>query len=443
MKISELLSEAGPIGRKYQHIEDLVFTNGSHGGLHAAERLRGMSQQGGTIELKWDASPVLYWGRDSQGQFSLIPKNAWEYLKRGKTELAGGIKTTINSPKDIENFIVNTGKTEPGQETLRKKYAQELAGLWSYFEKASPENGYVEGGLLFYPGKPAVLNPKTGEYEFTPNITTFHIDKNSVLGQKISKAKIMAAVTGYYETIGSAEESRYPNAEKLSTPDLIIQGTTYVEQAPKIDTKLIDRAEQYIESNSAAIDSFLSPKPGLSKPGDVLYRFFNQNLRIKGVKEKFSQWVQANLSEKQASKLLTDPGLEKTLVAVEMLTDAKTDLIQKLSAETHADVRQTKPEGYVQTHPGTEFKRDLPGQFIKTVDQPTWSPTREDKQYIESLELEASYPGNIGAMEVAKFFQIANPQDKDLFKRLVAKGNKKLAWALVQKITKTKLQGDF
>lgn len=75
MKIRELLKEAGPaVGRKYQHIEDLVFTNGSDGGIHAAERLHSMGQQGGTIELKWDGSPVIYWGRDEQGRFSMIPK---------------------------------------------------------------------------------------------------------------------------------------------------------------------------------------------------------------------------------------------------------------------------------------------------------------------------------------------------------------------------------
>ena len=77
------------IGRKYQHIEDLVFTNGAKGGLHAVERLRYMSSQGGNIELKWDGSPVVYWGKQD-GIFMMIPKNAWDYIKRGKTELADG-----------------------------------------------------------------------------------------------------------------------------------------------------------------------------------------------------------------------------------------------------------------------------------------------------------------------------------------------------------------
>jgi hypothetical protein len=378
MKIRELLSEAAAVGRKYQHIEDLVFTNGSDGGVHAAERLRSMAGQGGTIELKWDGSPVVYWGRDEQGRFSMFPKNAWEYLKRGKTELDNGVKTVMYSPEDIKNFILGTGK--PGndeQAVQRTAYAQELMDLWPYFEKVSPRKGYVEGGLLFYPSKPAVLNPKTGEYDFTPNITSFHIPRKSELGTQISKAKVMVAVTGYYDTLGSSEEGRYPNAESLSTPDVIVQGTTHVSEAPGIDDRLIDDAQEYIETNAGTIDNFLSPKPGLSKPGDVLYKFFNQNLRIAGVKEKFKDWATQNLSGGQAAKIVNDPALDTILTAVEKLSSAKSDLIKRLSAGTHGGIRQTKPEGYVQAHPGGQFKKDLPGQFVKAIDQGTWAPRKD------------------------------------------------------------------
>lgn len=54
---------------------------------------------------------------------------------------------------------------------------------------------------------------------------------------------------------------------------------------------------------------------------------------------------------------------------------------------------------------------------------------------------EASYPGNIGAMEVMKFFQIANDKQKQLFKELVQKGKKGLAWKLIQDTVGVKLVG--
>lgn len=59
----------------------------------------------------------------------------------------------------------------------------------------------------------------------------------------------------------------------------------------------------------------------------------------------------------------------------------------------------------------------------------------------ESINYEASYEGNIGMMEVAKFFQIANEAQKKLFKELLEKNKRGLAWKLIQDVTDTKLQG--
>jgi hypothetical protein len=373
------LQEAAPaIGRKYQHIEDLVFTNGSSGGLHAIERLQSMAGQGGNIELKWDGSPVIYWGRDESGTFYMIPKNAWEYLKRGKTKLETGVSTAPKTPDEVQRFITGTGRVDPGKEDTRKHYAREMSNLWPYLEQASPEVGFVEGGLLFHPGAKPTVNKHTGEYEFTPNITTFHIGQSSELGQRIGKAKVMVAVTGYYPELGSSEEGRMPDAESLSTPQVIVQGTTYAEPPEDLELSGLMRVQDFISQNANLIDNFIAPKPGLSKPGDILYKFYNQNLRTPGVKQKFHDWVTRNVSAGQSQKILADhAGLNAILDAVEMITHAKLELINSLSAGTHGGIRQTKPEGYVQAHPGSQFTHDVPGQFVKAIDQANWSPDKE------------------------------------------------------------------
>lgn len=54
---------------------------------------------------------------------------------------------------------------------------------------------------------------------------------------------------------------------------------------------------------------------------------------------------------------------------------------------------------------------------------------------------EASYPGNLGMMELAKFFQVADDAKKKLFQELLQKGKKGLAWKLVQDTVDVKLQG--
>jgi hypothetical protein len=62
MKPSDFLTEAAApkVGRKYQHIEDLVLSDGSHGGLHAIERLKHMGEEGGSIELTSKVTLVCF-----------------------------------------------------------------------------------------------------------------------------------------------------------------------------------------------------------------------------------------------------------------------------------------------------------------------------------------------------------------------------------------------
>lgn len=62
-------------------------------------------------------------------------------------------------------------------------------------------------------------------------------------------------------------------------------------------------------------------------------------------------------------------------------------------------------------------------------------------ELLENL-LEASYAGNIGAMEMAKFFKIASPDEKSLLRELIQSNKAKSAWKLIQKVTKTRLKGE-
>jgi dephospho-CoA kinase len=56
---------------------------------------------------------------------------------------------------------------------------------------------------------------------------------------------------------------------------------------------------------------------------------------------------------------------------------------------------------------------------------------------------EASYVGNLGAMEMIKFKQVASPELWALMKSLIEKGKEEEAWLLLQKVTGTKLKEAF
>ena len=53
---------------------------------------------------------------------------------------------------------------------------------------------------------------------------------------------------------------------------------------------------------------------------------------------------------------------------------------------------------------------------------------------------ELAYKGNIGIMELEKFFELATPEQKSKFKQYRAQGNNAQAWKLVQQVTGVKLQ---
>lgn len=57
-----------------------------------------------------------------------------------------------------------------------------------------------------------------------------------------------------------------------------------------------------------------------------------------------------------------------------------------------------------------------------------------------SLIMEASYAGNIGAMEVFKFFSKATPEEKEVFQHALKSKDYDTAWEMIEKVSGTKLQ---
>ena len=60
---------------------------------------------------------------------------------------------------------------------------------------------------------------------------------------------------------------------------------------------------------------------------------------------------------------------------------------------------------------------------------------------LEDLSLvEAPYKGNIGMMEMFKFYEIASPTQKEKMKALIAAKKFNEAWTFLQDVTGVKLQ---
>lgn len=354
------LTEAPKVGREYQHLEDLVFVDGSAGANEAADILDKLGADAGDVSIKWDGNPTVYWGREPDGQFVLVGKNGW-----------GRNKST--SPADLANFIKSTGKGED----WRDKFGNDMAGIFRIMEKATPPDfrGYVYGDLLWHPGKPFQAT-KEG-IQFTPNKVTYTVDPNSNLGKRVKTAKVGVVVHSMYDEFGSKSGTPIDDVGALNSPEAVVLGQTYVTHQPKVDTSHVKEIRSLAAKNGATIDKFLAPVAGLSDMKSIIYTFVNQIVKAQQLNnltaDGFFNWLKTSKvsPNKQAKIAALAEQNPKALPAIFQLVNkimaVKNDLIDQLDAAP-ADVKASTAgeqggEGYVAL-----------GSKTKLVPRHRWTP---------------------------------------------------------------------
>lgn len=270
MRIYEILVESAPapktIGREFNHLEDLAFTE-PQGGRRAIEILKRLSKDARDVAIKWDGAPTIYWGRDEDGTFRLVGKNNWS-RDEGKS----------NSPEELEKFVLSRGKGED----WRPKFAKDLAALWPVFEAATPADfrGYVYGDILFHPGKP--YTGADGIMTFTPNQTTYEVKGTSSVGRRIAKATVAVAAHKLYESFGDKTGVDLENVSDLNkTPGLVVFGQTYVNHQPAVDASNLHAIEKLVNQRGSGIDAFLAPVAGMGYLQASIYSFVNAQSKAK------------------------------------------------------------------------------------------------------------------------------------------------------------------
>jgi len=364
--LKEDLAPTAPkkVGREFNHLEDLVFTE-PNGGKKAVELLKGIAQDSKDVSIKWDGNPTVYWGREPNGQFRMVGKNNW-----GREEGAS------NSPEELKQFIMSRGKGED----WREKFASDMASLWPIFEKATPADfrGYVYGDILFHPGKP--FEGGNGKLTFTPNQTTYSVRGTSNIGRRISKAKIAVAVHKHLDYFGDKSGEPISDVAHFNTsPDLVVFGQTYVTHQPAVNADNLSAIEKIVNSKSALIDKFLAPQPGLSDLQTILYTFVNNQSKAKALDkitpEAFFAWVKTSKVSPAKQQKITAlaaqhaGALTDIFYLVRELMKAKDEVIRELDSAEGDITAHTggKPggEGYVY-------------KDAKLVPRDRWTPFRAD-----------------------------------------------------------------
>jgi hypothetical protein len=349
------------VGREFQHLEDLVFVDGSTGAKNALRYLRELAAGNSYPMIKWDGNPTIYFGRLPTGKFVLVGKNAW--LK----------KQLLNTPDELRDFVMTTGKGED----WRSEFADSLVEMWRLFETATPKSfrGFLYCDVLYHPGNPYKRNTKTDRFEFTPNLVTYGVSIASDLGARMVRARVAVAAHSHAREFGSSDKN-IMSAAVLDgfAPSVIVLPPITVPEAPSIDIDYLSEIQSEIAINGAALDEFLSPVPRLSNPASIIYQFTNSALPIgyQNLEARFSEWIDANLSEGQASlfrnKIAENPkGFRALFRLVALIGEAKNSAIDQLDQATPDIVASTGER------PGGEGYVDAKHK-VKLVPRTRWNP---------------------------------------------------------------------
>ena len=294
MRAREILTEAAKVGRNLQHLEDLVFIEGSAGAMEALNILERFGKDVSDVSIKWDGTPAVIFGRDAEGEFIL-------------TDVAGfnskSYDGRVKSADALHDMLLNRGKEVDDN---RRAFAQAMANIWPAFESATPADfrGFIHGDLL-YNRRPPVDN---GQFVFKPNKVTYRVRTDSNIGQRIANSDVGVVIHTHTDFDGNITQA---DANTLIEGALFIMPPVISQQPAQIDVNGINELRNYVRKNARIIDALLQPQPGLSDIKNIVYTYVNQMSRAGRWDELptgFADWLTTSkVSPNKQAKLLAMP----------------------------------------------------------------------------------------------------------------------------------------
>ena len=302
------------VGREFQHIEDLVYIEGISGVNRALYRLAQIAKNSKPLEVKWDGSPAIIFGRDENGTFHFGDKYA---------------KQMLTNPREVYEYY-----TRSSQSDSRKQFALEMAELCPVYAAATPKNfrGFIEAGLMYKTTPP---QNERGEYYFTPNTVTYFVDSGSALGERIGNSTSGAAATGTFDKLPELGGQRRPVGDvykHISGDRVVIIPPKFTDTATQVDVDKLRTISRYAASVAQPLEQFIQPEQGLSDIRGIIYRYVNsqvddpQNLGKLG--HNFVEWV-------KTSGVVSQPKQEKILKRIESNTKGANAVFKLVQAIMH------------------------------------------------------------------------------------------------------------
>jgi hypothetical protein len=330
-----------------EHLEDLVFRNGSAGIKRAIDIAQHTAQATGkTATVKWDGKPALIFGRDANGTFILTDVSGFT---------AKGYNGLFTSPRQVRKHLAARdaqaqaqGKPATRVATLAPIYDK----LWGMLDSAVPQNysGFFQGDLLYMDTPPV----EAGNYVFTPNTVEYKIPANSDVGQRIGKSDVGIAMHTKYAEPGAPKEP-IGNFKFKPVSGLLLLEPVYAKENVKLNQKLVKELRSVLSNYGSAIDQLFNPADLRAQQITDLPRlcvdYINSRVgtNFDQLVNQFGEWLLANAGPRKFAntvEYLQSPrsnlaGLAAAFEAWGLLHDIKMDILQQL------DLQHPGQEGWV------------------------------------------------------------------------------------------------
>ena len=352
-------------GARIQHIEDLVYFEGSRGAMRALASLRSMAEGGHKdVTIKWDGSPAVIFGRNENGEFTLTDKSGFQ---------AKGYDGRPTSAEDLQAMFINRKKSKGKEiEDKDKAFASNMASIFPTFERAVPKDfkGYFKGDLLYYNTPP--VTDKNFVFKPNPGGVEYAVDVNSDLGKRIAKSK--TAVVIHRMVAPDGTESALKDIGMFQGNDLLVVPPMSVETPPEVPNAELDRLAQIIKKDSADIDSLLDKNKlrtmQLTNFADILYNYVNQSVdrgTLDNLGKDFMKWLMNHQKISERKKQKVAEYVKQNMNAftslwevVQGIMNVKNNIISQLDSQGSSvkatTAGQPGGEGYVLAHPGGDMK---------------------------------------------------------------------------------------
>ena len=330
-----------------EHLEDLVFRNGSAGIKSALDIVKHTAADTGkTTTVKWDGKPALIFGRDPEGTFVLTDVSGFT---------ARGYQGLFTSPRQVERHLAQRdaaaeaqGKSATRIATLLPIYQQ----LWPMLEASLTKDfrGYVQGDLLYTQRPPK----QAGNFVFTPNTVEYKIPAASDVGQRIARSEVGIAMHTRYAEPGAPKEP-IGNIKFKPVPGLLLLEPVYAKENVRPNRQLVQQVKDVYNSQGAAIDQLFNPAELRSAQITDLPRlcidYINSRVGtgFDNLLAQFGPWLQQHVTPKKFNNIIEyiqSPrsnldGMAAAFTAWVLLHDIKMDILNQL------DLQHPGQEGWV------------------------------------------------------------------------------------------------